>query len=186
MYIHTCLSLHECSLGGIRCPCFTLPAAEWYTKNRLLHVYAFSSMWHPCWIVCLQHRKKREWWNTGSSALNWKCAWKDHPTAQIIFATGEKRVKKQAKTSLVLSNIPQNYNKDSSSPLTQLLQFWFFPGSSSPNAISSLKSAWDRWPSFFLAGHQNRQHLPSLFWSQHRWWPPPFHCSFFFFFPSLT
>lgn len=101
-----------------------------------------------------------ELWNTGSSALNWKWTWKatpQHRSYSLLLKTGQKA----GKSVPSLSNIPQNYSEDSSSPLTQLLQFWFFARSSSPDAISSLKSVRDQWPSFFLAGHQNRQHLPS-------------------------
>lgn len=61
----------------------------------------FPHMWHPCWIspLPLHHKKSWELWNTGSYALNWKCTWKSHPSAQIIFTTA-KQVKRQEKVSL--------------------------------------------------------------------------------------
>lgn len=139
MHIHTCLSLHECSIEGTHCPCFTYLKQN-NTPETTYCKFTLFPVWHPRWLACcLQHRKNWELWNTGSSALNWKCAWKDRLTTHIIFTTGEKRVNKQAKVSLILSNIPQNYSKGSSLPLTQLLQFWFFPGSSSLDAVSSMK-----------------------------------------------
>lgn len=89
MHKHTCLSLRECWWHTL--PLFHIFAAEWHTKNHLLHVYAFSPMWHPCWIACwLQHRKNRELWNTRSSALYWKCAPNSTEHIHYWWETGQK------------------------------------------------------------------------------------------------
>lgn len=85
-----------------------------------------------------------------------------HSTDCIHFY--QKQVKKQEKVSLLC----QTFHKISVKTTVRLspsccLSSDFLPRSSSPDAISSLKSAQDQWPSFFLAGHQNRQHLLSVF-----------------------
>lgn len=62
-------------------------------------LFPICHMWHPCWIspLPLQHKKCWELWNTESYALNWKCTWKGHPSAQIIFTTARNRSKGRRK-----------------------------------------------------------------------------------------
>lgn len=106
---------------------FHIPAVEWNIKNCLLHVYTFLHMWHPCWIspLPLQHKKAGncEIQDPLPSTENGhEKATPQHRSYSLLLKTGQKA----GKSVPSLSNIPQNYSEDSSSPLTQLLQFWFF------------------------------------------------------------
>lgn len=110
-----------------------------------------------------------------------KKATPQHRSYSLLLETGQKA----GKSVPSLSNIPQNYSEDNSLLLTQLLRFWFSARKFFPWCYFFYEVSLDQWPSFFLAGHQYRQHVLSVFWSMHRWWLSPFHCSFFFPLPDL-